>query len=254
MKRLLKLTFVALMPITLLGQNFQEKFQECLKSNDTTCQLSILQQWEKESPDNPEIFTSYFNYHFMKARKEVMALSTECPKGDALEVRDSSENIAAYLGSNIYYDLSEVKKGIDKINIGIQKYPNRLDMRFGKIYVLGQLKNWDKFTDEIILAVNFSAENNNKWTWTNDKKQEDGIDFFLASIQDYQVQLYNLGNDSSLLNMRKIANPVLTHYPEHIKSLSNLSISYLLLDEVDKGLEPLLKAEKIAPKDENRII
>ena len=49
--------------------------------------------------------------------------------------------------------------------------------------------------------------------------------------------------------MREIANEVLKHYPNHIPSLSNISISYLVSGKFDKGIETLLKAEKINPKD-----
>ena len=122
-------------------------------------------------------------------------------------------------------------------------------MRFGKIYVLGQIKDWDSFTKEIVKTVDYSAVNNNQWTWTNNEKQKDGEDFFLSSLQDYQVQLYNTGNDDLLLNMRDIANRILKYYTNHIESLSNLSVTYLLTGEYDKGIEPLLKAEKINPKD-----
>ncbi len=46
-----------------------------------------------------------------------------------------------------------------------------------------------------------------------------------------------------------MANAILKHYPNHIESLSNLSITYLLTGEYDKGIEPLLKAEKLNPQD-----
>ena len=49
--------------------------------------------------------------------------------------------------------------------------------------------------------------------------------------------------------MRDIANKILEFYPDHIESLSNISITYLLTGEFEKGVEILLKAEKIAPKD-----
>jgi tetratricopeptide (TPR) repeat protein len=49
--------------------------------------------------------------------------------------------------------------------------------------------------------------------------------------------------------MRTIAQEILKYYPNHIESLSNLSITYLLTGEYNKGIEPLLKAEKIDPKD-----
>jgi len=72
---------------------------------------------------------------------------------------------------------------------------------------------------------------------------------FFLSIQSYQLRLYNTGNDDLLENMREIANEVLKHYPNHIPSLSNISISYLVTGKFDKGIETLLKAEKINPKD-----
>jgi len=82
-------------------------------------------------------------------------------------------------------------------------------------------------------TIDYSVINDNQWTWANNENQENGKDFFLSSLQDYQVQLYNTGNDDLLLNMREIANEVLKFYPNHIESLSNLSITYLLTGEYD---------------------
>src|SRR5690606_13506908 len=105
------------------------------------------------------------------------------------------------------------------------------------------------FTTEIIKTIAYSANNNNDWTWTNHKPYDGGEKEFLLDIQNYQLQLYNTGNDDLLVNMREIANKVLEYYPNHIESLSNLSITYLLTGEYDKGLEPLLRAEKMNPND-----
>ena len=49
--------------------------------------------------------------------------------------------------------------------------------------------------------------------------------------------------------MRQIANAVLEYYPNHVESLSNLAITYLLKEDYDNGIEVLQKAEKINPKD-----
>lgn len=246
---LLKISLLILIPTMMSGQDFQKKFQKCWETNDTICQITTLINWEKDSPDDPELLVNYFNYHFMKARKEIITFTNDQPNKDGLELRDSANQVAGFLVGELYYDSIEIKKGIDKINKGIEKFPNRLDMRFGKIYVLGELEEWEKFTLEIIKTVNYSSINQNKWTWSNNQEKEDGKDFFLSSIQDYQVQLFFTENDDLLLNMRKIATAILNYYPNHIESLSNLSISYILLGEYDKGIEPLLKAEKINPKD-----
>ena len=232
-----------------IAQNYQGEFQKYFQTNDTINQIKILNEWEKSNPKDPELFTSYFNYHFIKSKKEVITLTTEEPDGKKLVLKDSLNQTAGYLGSEIYFDKTELQKGIDKINKGIELYPDRLDMRFGKIYVFGQVENWQEFTKAIIATIEYSSKNNNNWTWANNEIRENGKDFFLSSLQDYQVQLYNTGNDDLLVNMREIANEILKYYPNHIESLSNLSVTYLLTGEYDKGIEPLLKAEKIDPKD-----
>ena len=231
------------------GQNYQVDFQKYCQANDTTKQWEILTKWEKSNPDDPELFTSYFNYYILKSRNEVLSLTVEEPDGESLILKDSLDNTAGFLGSQVYYDNTYLQKGIDKINKGIELYPNRLDMRFGKIYVLGQVEDWENFTDEIVQTIQYSSINKNAWTWTNNEKQEDGKDFFLSALQDYQLQLYNTGSDDLLPNMQRIALEVLKYYPNHVESLSNLSITYLLTGDYDKAIISLQKAEKINPKD-----
>ncbi|UOB18931.1 tetratricopeptide repeat protein [Abyssalbus ytuae] len=249
MRKTLK-TFIAIL-ISQVGfsQDYQSEFLKYCQTNDTINQLKILTEWKKANPKDAELYTSFFNYYFAKSRREIVQLTSTPPNGEGLELKDSLNQTAGYIGSQIHFDQNEVNKGLEKINQGIELYPNRLDMRFGKIYVLGQLEDWNSFTSEIIRSIQYSSKNNNNWTWINNEKQENGKEFFLSSLQDYQLQLYNTGNDDLLVNMRNIANEILKYYPNHIESLSNLSITYLLTGEYDKGLEPLLKAEKLNPRD-----
>lgn len=237
--------------ITSVGicQDYQSEFLKHCETKDTLNQLKVLEAWEKLNPNDPELFTSYFNYHFSKSRKEIIELITDQPQGKSLVLKDSLNKTSGFLGSKIRYNENELKKGLNKIDQGIKLYPNRLDMRFGKIYVLGQIPDWKKFTSEIIKTIKYSSTNNHKWTWTNNEKRNGTKKDFLLDIQTYQLQLYNTGNDALLMNMREIANEVLKYYPNHIESLSNLSITYLLTKEYDKALIPLFKAEKINPKD-----
>jgi tetratricopeptide (TPR) repeat protein len=251
MKRILGLIVTGLIFNSVVAQDYQGDFQNYFQKNDTVNQLKTLTEWEKSNPKDAELFTSYFNYYFNKSKDEIIVVAAGEPpaKEKYLSLSDSAGNYAGFISSQINYDKSYLKKGLDKITEGINLYPSRLDMRFGKIYVLGQIKDWNSFTKEIVKTIDYSSVNNNQWTWTNNEKQKDGKDFFLSSLQDYQGQLYNTGNDDLLLNMREISNAVLKYYPNHIESLSNLSVTYLLTGEYDKGLEPLLKAEKINPKD-----
>jgi len=234
------------------GQTFKQQFNELFSKKDTLGQKQLLEKWVKTDDNDPELYVAYFNYFVNKSRKDIVTLGQN-PKGnDFLEVMDkdsSQKEPVAYMYDGVYYDPDILNKGLDFINKGIEKYPNRLDMRFGKIYILGQSGDYENFTTEIIKTIDYSAVNKNQWTWTDSQPLDSPKTFFLSSLQDYQVQLYNTENDELLDNMKRIAEAVLKYYPDNIESLSNLSIAFLFQKEYDKALEPLLKAEKINPQD-----
>lgn len=248
MKNLFALILILLSSLSF-AQDYQSEFGKYFRAKDTINQKETLLKWEKAKPTDAELYTSYFNYYFQKSRKEILNLTTKEPEGDALVLKDSLNQTAGYIGSSIGYEDSDLKNCFIKIDKGISLYPDRLDMRFGKIYALGKIEDWTRFTSEIITTINYSAKNKNNWTWTNNVKKEDGQEFFLASLQSYQIQLYNTERDELLVNMREIALAVLKYYPENVESLSNLSVTYFLNNEFEKGLEALFKAEKINPKD-----
>ncbi|RXR31484.1 tetratricopeptide repeat protein [Flavobacterium piscinae] len=249
MIRIISLLFLIIVTQFGFTQNHQAEFNNYFRSNDTINLLKVLLEWEKSNPKEAELYTSYFNYHVKMAKQEIISLTPQQPDGESLELKDSLNQTAGFIGSNSYYVEKELQKAFKKIDEGISNFPDRLDMRFGKIYVLGLVENWEEFTAEIIKTVKHSATNKNEWTWTNNEKRNDGKEFFLSSLQNYQVQLYNTGNDNLLLNMRNIANEILSFYPDNIESLSNMSITYLITGDYDKGIEALLKAEKIKPTD-----
>ncbi|MCS6935645.1 MAG: tetratricopeptide repeat protein [Chitinophagales bacterium] len=236
----------------VFGQTFKQQFNELVSKKDTLGQQQLLDKWEKADSKDPELYVAYFNYFANKSKKEIITLEQN-PKGnDVLQIMDkdsSNKEPVSYMYVKTYYDQDILKKGFDYIDKGLEKYPNRLDMRFGKIYMFGQIEDYENFTKEIIKTIDYSAINKNMWTWTDSKPLDDPKNFMLSSIQVYQLQLYNTKNDDLLDNMKRIAEVVLKYYPDHIESLSNLSIVFMLQKEYDKALEQLLKAEKLNPKD-----
>lgn len=248
MKNIFTISVVLIFNLSI-AQNFQQEFGDAFRANDTLQQIKILNSWEKSAPKDPELFTSFYNYYFRLSKKEVVSLTKEQPKFESFALKDSLNHTAGFIGSTIYYDTDHLKNAFLKIDQGIALHPNRLDMRFGKIYALGVIEKWEDFTKEIITTINHSKTNNNKWLWTNNQVKQDGKNFMLSSIQSYQIQLYNTEDDRLLSNMQEIALAILEIYPTHIESMSNLSITYFLTKEYDKGIEILIKAEKLNPKD-----
>lgn len=242
----MKYLFVFLFIISVhfcFGQDYQMEFTYFLRKGDTLKQRELLEKWEKNNPDNPELYINYYNYYLDKAKKTLTPLATEQSQGGNLEPSDSAINEII----RNYQDFTQ--KALLRIEDGIDRFPDRLDMRFGKVYVLGQMGDWQEFTNEIVKTIRYSDINNNWWTWTNNEKLPDGKTFMLSSIQNYQLDLFKTKDNNLLVNMQTIANEILKLYPDHIESLSNLSITYLILNDYDKGIGYLFAAEKITPKD-----
>jgi tetratricopeptide (TPR) repeat protein len=233
------------------GQTMLNQFNDLLSKDDTIAQTQFLEKWEISSKNDPDLYVAYFNFFYKKSRKEVVRIEKTPRAGQkAFQILDTlTKQPIGYMFSDIFYEPQIIDKGFKYIDIGIEKFPTRLDMRFGKIYLLGEIGDYDSFSKEIIKAIDYSQEINYKWLWKENKPMDDAKDSFLGDIQSYQVQIYNTGNDSLLNYMAQIAEEVLKFHPTHIESLSNLSVVYMIQKEYDKALEKLLEAEKINPKD-----
>lgn len=251
MKRYLLMIVLVLIGLSqsAYGQDFKSDFNSLFDKNDFPGQEKLLKKWEKAKPNDPELFVSYFNYFFRKSRNETLSLSKNPRSKDSIAVKkENDENPVAYFGTNVSFNKEDFDKGILHITKGIEKFPNRLDMRFGKVYVFGQIEDYKSFTKGIVEAVEYSKVNKNKWSWTDGKPLDDPEMFMLRAVQDYVIQLFNAG-DEVAGNIKTIAETVLRYYPDNVENLSNLAVYHMLVGDFDSALVPLVKAEKIAPTD-----
>ena len=224
------------------------------ENKDTLGQRILLENWEKRSLNDPELYVAYFNYFVEKSRSEVLVIGQDLKQNAymvlEIENQDSSkQDRVEYMYRQVSFQEFYTQKAIEWIDKGIDRFPNRLDMRFGKIYFLGLLENYEAFTEQIIQTVDYSAINQNQWLWSENCVLEQPKERMLGSIQDYQNDLYATSQDTLLYNMQKIAEAVLKVYPDHIESLSNIGAVYFLLGQYEKALTPLLTAYQLNPKD-----
>lgn len=236
-------------PAISSGQDYPARFAKLAEANDTTGQLNLLKKWSAEKPSDPELFIAWFNHYVFTSRHEVVSLNMGSGGNNGYTITDSSGNTVGSLGSSVKYREEPLKKGLSYIDKGIALYPDRLDMRFGKIYMLGETEDYTSFTSEIVRAIEYAQTIHYKWKWKAGEPLEDSLEFFLGSIQGYVGKLYDTEDDALLPNMRQISETVLKYHPNHVESLSNIAITYVLTGDYDKGLTYLLRAEKVNPKD-----
>lgn len=243
--------FILLTAISNLvsGQTYYEKFKTLFQQNDTIKIASLLTEWEKTSPNDPELYTAAINYYFSNSKKEIVSVDKQQKSNESFQLTDSTGQVAGYINSSLDYDTEKLSKAIKYANTGIDKFPNRLDIRFGKCHILQQIGDYDNFTKEIIKTIDYSQVNKNNWLWTENKKQENGESSLLDSIQSYLKQLYDTEDDNLLLNMIQIGEATLKIYKSNVEILSTTSVALLLTKNYDKAIEYLKQAENINPKD-----
>lgn len=243
--------FILLTAISNLvsGQTYYEKFKTLFQQNDTIKIASLLTEWEKTSPNDPELYTAAINYYFSNSKKEIVSVDKQQKSNESFQLTDSTGQVAGFINSSLDYDTEKLSKAIKYANTGIDKFPNRLDIRFGKCHILQQIGDYDNFTKEIIKTIDYSQVNKNNWLWTENKKQENGESSLLDSIQSYLKQLYDTEDDNLLLNMIQIGEATLKIYKSNVEILSTTSVALLLTKNYDKAIEYLKQAENINPKD-----
>lgn len=231
------------------AQNWEDQFIAAFHQQDSLAQRQVLQQWEKAQPNNAELMTMYYNYYMQRARREIVQVFSTPPDGEALELRNEKGELSGYMGSEIFYEKAQTQQAIAWLDRALQSYPNRLDIRFGKIYALGLIEDWQPFTTAILEAIAHGKKINHHWLWKNNEAVDEAADFFAGSIQDYQVDLFNTQDDELLNNVRTIARQLLEQFPNHIESLSNIVVSYMYEKKYEQALPYLERAIQVDPED-----
>lgn len=226
-----------------MAQNYKQEFEKLCDQGDTLKQKKLLEKWEKARPNDAELYIAYFNFYVSRSKTEIVT-KVNHPATDA---KSKAKKQTGYT-SEIGYRPEPLAKGFKYINAGIAKYPDRLDMRFGKVYMLGETYKYAALTQELVNALNYSTTIKNQWKWTDNKLLEKPEEFMLSAIQEYVATIYNSGK-SQADNMKEIAETVLKYYPKHVESLSNLGIVYTMKGDLNNALKYFLKASAIEPKD-----
>ena len=135
MKQIIPL--LLLLPITFgaAAQSYSDSFYDALNSDNLVMQRQILAEWQQASPDDIDLYIARFNYHM----GQTLGTSSTAAADSTVLVIDQA----------------------------IRLFPDRLDLRFGKIYFLGEIRQWTAFADEIISTLDRSELINHRWQFPN---------------------------------------------------------------------------------------
>lgn len=250
MKRnLLVILFVLAGMSVTRAQSYNDAFFEAFNSNDLETQRRVLAEWQEAAPNDVDLYIARYNFY---ANQTFGSIGYVEGTDDETDVPVSSDN---YVSAFRFHSKAQADSALSVISEAISKFPNRLDLRFGKIYFLGQLANWDAFADEIIATLNHSEQIDHLWTYPN----MDGgmVELLSESVLDYQNEMLSASDffkpnpvDTAMfLRMRRVAKRMVQLFPSDLYSVNILATTYTIFQEYDTAMKYLLRAEKIDPND-----
>lgn len=214
------------------AQSYSERFQQALDCNDFKSQRAILAQWHLSAPTDVELYIARWNYYVNGYMGE-----------------DQSGVFSAH-------DHAILDSGFAVIDQAIALYPERLELRMGKIYFLGQIRLWDDFEKEILRTLDHSEQICHRWTFNGLAGQ--GADLICEGVQDYQSDMFSTiadrhnltAPDSAMVGrIRRVAHRTVQLFPSNVPAMNMLAVSYMLLGENGSAVKHLLRAEAVEPNN-----
>ena len=249
MKRRVVLFAVCLCSLMAWGQtDYCGHFQELLDKEDTVGLRTFIPEWEQKAGVSGDTYAAWYNLLVLEGTIADLQLIADTTAVAGLLMRDSLGNIVGTITGEPLYDPEKLVQAYQKIDEGIAKYPDRLDLWFGKVHVQLLENHANDAVETLKQVVDRSVINHQKWLWTNDKSTpSEAEDFFFSTLQSYFRQLYDAQEDA--VNMAFV-NHVLRSYPENIYFLNDKAALLTAKGEKNEALKVLLQLHNLAPNDD----
>ena len=252
MKKVLSILLALTALCSLNAQSYSDDFDNAFAANDIDAQRAALQRWQQSSPHDVDLCIARYNFYVNQAIVSLGHVEGEGESDTAWVTVDFGNTVADF--SFLNQELAD--SALLVIRDGIQRFPNRLDLRFGEIYFLGQIGRWDDFVDRIIATLDHSEQIEHFWSFPN--ITEGFASLISESMQDYQVDMYNAITDfdhptsadtAMFLRMRRVAKRTVQLFPAEITAINMLAVTHTFTGDYEQAIKYLQRAEKIDPAD-----
>ena len=232
MKRFYLVLSIVLLSGTLFAQSRSDlygRFREAAAGRDEKAFAAVISDWERLYPDDAELYSVRANYHFMLAMQEGIVVSDE-------------------IYGETRYDREKLDLATGTLAKGIAKYPDRLDLRLGKVSMHLNADETGPAVKEVQAALERSVVNKNKWVWTLDESVGDeGMDILRDSVQDYLSALID-AEETGLAE--EMIDTAVRLYPKDAVFLSDKGSLRYFAQDLEGALKWFQQAHDCDPEDQ----
>lgn len=228
--------------------NWYDKYLTCVRDSDVQALKAVIEEWEMAEPESPDVYAAWYNYYIKLAMSNIVTLTTTAPEDDqeAFQLVDSTGVVAGYMYGVESYNDSILQIAYHKLDTAIKRFPDRLDLPFGKVTLLFRQNLYSEAMQELRHVLDRSEKNGNKWLWTLNQPVEDAEDVLKDSMQDFFAQLYDAGQSDYA---SQLVEWLLQLYPTDIIFRSNKASLLAISERYSEALSIYLSIYKDAPDD-----
>ncbi len=243
-----------LLSLFLLGASNFERFNDCIKKSDLKGAKTIVDNWGQNKEKDPQYYICAFNYHINKSRTEGIGIQQNPPKGETIQITDpATGEVKGYFAPSVHYDEKEAQKGLDYLKIGIKKFPDHYEMRFGLIWMYKELYQLDNYLQELEDALLYLTKvNPPKIYWNNNESITEPKNFVLETAQGNFFKIMN--EDKRIANNTNFAHKhcdlMIKYFPRHKYGYSDKATVYNMSNDLKNALTYHLKAFSLDSRDE----
>ncbi|MBQ7612893.1 MAG: tetratricopeptide repeat protein [Spirochaetaceae bacterium] len=221
----------------IFANDYSSEFLKAHKNGDFAACETVLKDWQKASPNDPEMMIAYFNYYLYR----------NAQSGMKIEQYADGSNIMV---EGYTYNQEDVKTAISYLDQALKNDANRLDIHFGKCSSLLDSKNYTQACKAIVTVLETSIKLKNKWAWSKGEKIPDneGEVALFSGINDYCGILKNYVGlkDADFATVIKTIEKL---YPNNNIALNWVSLYYSENGNLKKAISVLTKAYNLDKSD-----
>lgn len=213
---------------------------------------TLLDKWEKNFPDDPDVYFHRFMYYFDKSSSTVVEKKNKQQyMGNApmLSLKDSLGNKVNYFVV-VSYDEHLFAKAMSNIDKAIALNPLALNLRLAKIDAWKANEN--ERPDETVKLLNELIDYHYKSSpeWVYDENNATDSDIFEQIVQEYCASFFKTASDTSLAAFKSVSEKMLSYNSKNVYASDNMGSFYLLHENNSKkALKYYNKSLKIKKDD-----
>ena len=234
-----------------IAGDFPQRFDEAVRAADDAQVDQSVAAWIAAEPQNPQIYVKAANYYFNKARRELIGMSQK-PAGEGeFSLRDSkSGKVVGSLSPVVSLDPRGASRSIDLLREATRKFPERLDIWMGLVFIHKELHNFDAVHTTLGEALKYSKSHPTELKWKDGQPLPKDPAIFIPEYAQQHIKYYFSdhtpeGNERAF----RLAKLVAESYPNHPYPVNSIGVYYAEKKDYAQAVSYLEKAHELDPRD-----